>query len=47
MAVGKTGRGAGVGVGDQWVKLGDWELGDHMTELFCFDSKLKWVKANT
>ena len=29
----KTGRGVGVGVGDQWVKLGDWELRDHMTEL--------------
>ena len=40
MAVGKTGRGAGVG--DQWVKSGDWELGDHVSELLCFDSKLKW-----
>ena len=35
-AVSKTGRKAGVGLEDQWVKLGDWELGDHMTEL-CFD----------
>ena len=42
-AVGKTGRG----VGDQWVKSGDWELGNHVTEVFCFDSKLKHVKANT
>ena len=23
----KTGRGAGGGVGDQWIKLGDWKLG--------------------
>ena len=45
LAVGKTGRGGGVG--DQWVKAGDWELGDHcVTELCCFDSKLKWVKAH-
>ena len=36
-AVGKTGRG--LGVGDQWVKSGDWELGDHVTTL-CFDYKL-------
>ena len=43
LAVGKTGRGAG----DQWVKSGDWELGDHVTELFCFDSNLKWVKVHT
>ena len=28
LVVGKIGRGAGVGVGDQWIKLGDWELGD-------------------
>ena len=26
--LGKTGRGAGVGVGDLWVKPGDGELGD-------------------
>ena len=39
MAVGKTGRGAGVEVGDRWVKPGDWELGDHVTEL-CFEYKL-------
>ena len=32
LAVGKTGRGGGVGVGDQWVKLGDWELGDHCVD---------------
>ena len=31
------------GVGDQWVKPGDWELGDHMNEICCFDSKLEWV----
>ena len=37
--VGKTGRGGGVGVGDKWVKSGDWELGDYVTEL-CFDYKL-------
>ena len=24
-----------MGVGDQWVKPRDWELGDHVTE-FCF-----------
>ena len=34
MAVGKTGRRVGAGAGDQWVKPGDWELGDHVTELF-------------
>ena len=39
LAVGKTGRGAGVGVGDQWVKPGDRELGDHVTKL-CFHYKL-------
>ena len=25
----KTERGAGVGAGDQWIKPGDRELGDH------------------
>ena len=25
-AVGKTGRGAGAGAGDFWIKSGDWEL---------------------
>ena len=25
-AVGKTGRGVGAGVGDQWVKPRDWEI---------------------
>ena len=30
-AVDKTGRGAGVG--DQWLKSGDWELGDHVIHL--------------
>ena len=39
LTIGKTGRGAGVGVGDQWVKPGDWEIGDYVTEL-CFDYKL-------
>ena len=30
MAVGKTGSEGGAGLGDhQWVKSGDWELGDH------------------
>ena len=24
----KTGRGAGAGMGDRWIKPGDWELGD-------------------
>ena len=38
-AVGKTRRGVGAGVVDHWVKPGDWELGDHVTELCCFDSK--------
>ena len=28
-----------MGVEDQWLKPGDWELGDHMTEL-CFNYKL-------
>ena len=23
-----------MGVGDQWVKPGDWELGDHVTEFY-------------
>ena len=46
-AVGKTGRGGGAVVGDQLVKSGDWELGDHVTELCCFNSKLEWVKADT
>ena len=43
-AVGKTGRGVGEGAGNQWVKLGDWELGelgDHVSELCYFDSKLE------
>ena len=31
--------GAGVGVGAYWVKPGDWELGDHVNEVCCFDSK--------
>ena len=39
--MGKAGRGGGTGVGDRWVKSGDWELGDHIIELCCFDSKLK------
>ena len=43
MAVGKTRRG--VGAEDQWVKPGDWELGDHVNEVCCFDSKLEWVKV--
>ena len=41
MAVGKIGRG----VGDQWVKPGDWELRDHMNKVCCFNSKSKWVKG--
>ena len=44
-AVGKTGRRVGAGVGDYWVKPGDWELGDHVNEVCCFDSKLEWVKV--
>ena len=44
MLVGENRRGVAVGAGDQWVKLGDWELGDHVTEL-CFNFKLEWVKA--
>ena len=45
-AVGETGRGVGVAMGDYWVKLGDWELGDwelgdHVNEVCCFDSKLE------
>ena len=39
--MGKTGRG--VGVGDQWTKPEDWELGVHVIEL-CFD-RLEWVKV--
>ena len=42
LAVGKTRSGGGAGVGDQWVKSVDWELGDHMIEFCYFDSKLKW-----
>ena len=42
-AVGKSGRG--VGAGDRWLKSGDWELGNHIIELRCFDFKLKWVKV--
>ena len=43
MAVGKTGRGGGAGLGDhQWVKSGDWELED---QFCCFYSKLKWAKV--
>ena len=34
-----------MGVEDQWVKSGDWELGDHVIELCCFDFKLKRVKV--
>ena len=30
---------------DYWLKPGDWELGDHVNEVCCFDSKLKWVKV--
>ena len=26
----KTGRGAGGGVGDRWIKPVDWELGTHV-----------------
>ena len=38
-AVGKTRRGAGTGVGGYWVQPEDWELGDHVNEVCCFDSK--------
>ena len=40
--MGKTGRG----VGDYWVKPGDWEMGDHVNEVCSFDSKLQLVKIN-
>ena len=43
--MGKTERGVGMGAGDQWVKPGDWELGDQVNEVCCFDSKLEWVKV--
>ena len=46
-AVGKTRRRVGEGAGDQWVKLGDWELGDHMSELCYFDSKLENTYKST
>ena len=36
MALGKTGRGAGAGVGDYWVKPRDWELGDHTGDCMNF-----------
>ena len=41
----KSGRGVaiGAGAGDQWVKPGDWELGDHVTEHYYFNSKLRTV----
>ena len=44
-AVGKTGRGGGAGVGDQWVKLGDWELGDHVINIRCFHYKFNWMEV--
>ena len=34
MGMGKTRRGAGVGVGDQWVKPGDQKLGDHVMHTY-------------
>ena len=46
MAVGKTGRGGGAGVGDQWVKSGEWELGDHVTELFLFRFQIEMGESS-
>ena len=46
--MGKTGRGAGTGMGDYWVKLGDWEMGDHVNEVCCFirfQIILEWGKV--
>ena len=34
VGMGKTGRG----VGDRWIKLRDWELGDHVIHNKCFAS---------
>ena len=40
MAVGKTGRGAGAGAGAGSLgETGEWELGDHATEVCYFYSK--------
>ena len=39
--MGKTGREAGVG--DQWIKPGDWELGDHVTVKFCLSLRIRSV----
>ena len=36
LAVGKTGRGVGAGVGYYWVKQGD-----HVNNVRCFDSKVE------
>ena len=36
--MGKTGRGAGVGAEDGWIKPGDRELGDDVTHNKCFSS---------
>ena len=41
----ESGSGSG-SLGDEWVKPGDWEMGDHVTELCCFDFNLKLVKAH-
>ena len=38
--MGKTVRGVGVRAGDCWEKVGDWELGDPVTELRCFGWKV-------
>ena len=45
LAVGKIGRGGGSGVGDQWVKYGDWELVDHVISIRCFHCKLNWMEV--
>ena len=44
--MGKIGRGVGAGVGDQWVKSGDWELGDDVTEVFLFRFQIEMGESS-
>ena len=41
----KTGRGGGVGAGDQWIKPGDWELGDIIMCLIPCDRSVSMVSV--
>ena len=50
----KTGRGAGVGVGNRWIKPGGWEVEDHVIHKMmnaAFDgmashSSYKWLNPS-